>query len=139
MKFKRTRQEDNGINLTPLIDVVFLLLIFFMVSTSFTKETHLTLDIPQAVGSPTTDTAALLEIILEADGGISINGRALINNSIEAVKAGIQELSSGDNNLPVTLTADAKTPHEHVVKVMDAVGQLGFSRLSITTRRPDNP
>lgn len=139
MKFKRTRQEDNGINLTPLIDVVFLLLIFFMVSTSFTKETHLTLDIPQAVGSPTTDTAAPLEIILEADGSISINGRALINNSIEAVKAGIQELSSGDNNLPVTLTADAKTPHEHVVKVMDAVGQLGFSRLSITTRRPDNP
>lgn len=139
MKFKRTRQEDSGINLTPLIDVVFLLLIFFMVSTSFTKETHLTLDIPEAVGSPTTDTAALLEIILEADGSISINGRALINNSIEAVKAGIQELSSGDNNLPVTLTADAKTPHEHVVKVMDAVGQLGFSRLSITTRRPDNP
>lgn len=137
MKFKRTQPEDSGINLTPLIDVVFLLLIFFMVSTSFTKETHLALEIPQAVGAPTSDALVPLDIVVEADGAIAINGRALINSSVDAIKAGIQELSSGDTTLPVTLTADAKAAHEHVVKVMDAVGQLGFAKLSITTRRPD--
>lgn len=137
MKFKRSRSEDEGINLTPLIDVVFLLLIFFMVSTSFTKQTHLAIDIPQAVGQPTTDAPVPIDIILAPDGAVSINGRALINDSFDTLKAGIVEVAGGDNQQPITLTADARTPHEFVVRVMDAAGQLGFSRLSITTRRPE--
>lgn len=137
MKFNRQRAETEGINLTPLIDVVFLLLIFFMVSTSFTKETHLNIDIPQAVGEPTQEIDDGIDIVLGADGSIAINGRALVNDNLDTLKTALREVSGDNNKLPLSLTADAKTAHEHVVRVMDAAGQLGFSRLSVTTRRPE--
>jgi biopolymer transport protein ExbD len=138
MKFNRQRAETEGINLTPLIDVVFLLLIFFMVSTSFTKETHLNIDIPQAVGEPTQEIDDGIDIVLGADGSIAINGRALVNDNLDTLKTALREVSGDNNKLPLSLTADAKTAHEHVVRVMDAAGQLGFSRLSVTTRRPES-
>ena len=136
MKFKRQVKTEDSINLTPLIDVVFLLLIFFMVSTTFTKETHLRLDLPEAEGEPSTDVEVPLDILIAADGSYSINGQALANQKIETLKRALQTLSEGNNSLPLTITADAKSPHQAVVTAMDAAGQLGFVRLSISTRRP---
>ena len=137
MKFRRQNRDEEGVNLTPLIDVVFLLLIFFMVSTTFTKETHLTLDLPEATGEPSSDLPDQLEIVISVDGSYSLNGKALVNNKIETLMSGIQKLSEGNTKLPLIVTADAKTPHQAVVQAMDAAGQLGFSHLSITTRQPE--
>lgn len=136
MKFRRQRTEDEGINLTPLIDVVFLLLIFFMVSTTFTKRTQLSVDLPEAVGEQNSQPPRQIEIMIAADGSYAVNDQALVNNKIETLKAAISKLAEGDNKVPLILTADAKTPHQAVVQAMDAAGQLGFAHLSITTRQP---
>ncbi|MCX2981412.1 biopolymer transporter ExbD [Halieaceae bacterium IMCC14734] len=136
MKFRRQQLEEVNVNLTPLIDVVFLLLIFFMVSTSFTKETHLTIDLPEAVGSPNPELPEHIEIMISEAGQYSINARSLADNDRNTLMAAIRQLSQGDTSLPMVITADAQTPHEAVVRAMDAAGQLGFIRLSITTITP---
>lgn len=137
MKFRRQRTEDEGINLTPLIDVVFLLLIFFMVSTTFTKRTQLSVDLPEAVGEKNSEAPRQIEIMISADGSYAVNDQALVNNKVETLKAAITKLAEGDTKIPLVITADAKTPHQAVVQAMDAAGQLGFAHLSITTRQPD--
>lgn len=137
MKFRRQRTEDEGINLTPLIDVVFLLLIFFMVSTTFTKETHLSIDLPEAVGEKSSEIPDQIEILINGDGSYSVNGLALVNNKVATLRSALDKVAEGNYQLPLVITADAKTPHQAVVQAMDVAGQLGFARLSITTRQPD--
>ncbi|HEY0894182.1 MAG TPA: biopolymer transporter ExbD [Cellvibrio sp.] len=137
MKFRRQRTEDEGINLTPLIDVVFLLLIFFMVSTTFTKETHLSVDLPEAVGEQSSELPDQIEILISTEGSYSVNGQALVNSKIETLKSAITKTAEGNTEVPLVITADAKTPHQAVVQAMDAAGQLGFAHLSITTRQPE--
>jgi biopolymer transport protein ExbD len=137
VKFRRQKTEDEGINLTPLIDVVFLLLIFFMVSTTFTKETHLSVDLPEAVGEQSSELPKQIEILINSDGSYSVNGLALVNNKVATLKSALEKTAEGDNQLPLVITADAKTPHQAVVQAMDVAGQLGFARLSITTRQPE--
>jgi biopolymer transport protein ExbD len=138
MKFHRQKVEDQGINLTPLIDVVFLLLIFFMVSTTFTKETHLSVDLPEAVGEQSSELPEQIEILISAEGSYSVNGQALVNSKIATLKSALEKTSEGNNSVPLIITADANTPHQAVVQAMDAAGQLGFARLSITTRQPES-
>lgn len=136
MKFKRRAKEELSVDLTPLIDVVFLLLIFFMVSTTFTKENHLTIDLPEASGEVAETTAKQIEVIISAEGQISINDKVLLNNQVKTVKQALGKVSGGDQSLPLIITADGKAPHQSVITAMDAAGQLGFSHLSITTRNP---
>lgn len=137
MKFKRQSSQEDSINLTPLIDVVFLLLIFFMVSTTFTKETHLKVDLPEAVGEPGLKQAEPLEILIDAQGNYSVNDKALINNQAKTLKAALLKIAEGNLERPLMLTADAKTPHQAVITAMDAAGQAGFVHLSMTTRKPN--
>ena len=137
MKFRRQKTEDEGINLTPLIDVVFLLLIFFMVSTTFTKETHLSVDLPEAVGEQSSERPDQIEILISTEGSYSVNGQALVNSKIETLKSAISKTADGNTKVPLVITADAKTPHQAVVQARDAAGQLGFAQLSITTRQPE--
>jgi len=135
LNFKRQASEEVSVNLTPLIDVVFLLLIFFMVSTTFTKESHLEIDLPQSSGEPAKTAVDEIEVIVNAEGEYSVNERALINNQEDTLKKAIEKLSNGNTKVPFIITADAKTDHEFVVRVMDVAGQLGFVQLSITTQR----
>ncbi|MFT7261877.1 MAG: biopolymer transport protein ExbD [Glaciecola sp.] len=135
MNFKRQSKEMVEVNLTPLIDVVFLLLIFFMVSTTFTKENHLSIDLPEASAEQQPVATNRLEIIITASGSYSINGKTLINNQLDTLKRGLMKAADGEKGLPVTITADANTPHQAVVRAMDASGQTGFVNLSITTRK----
>ncbi|GLS26450.1 ExbD/TolR family protein [Marinibactrum halimedae] len=136
MKFRRQHRGEDGINLTPLIDVVFLLLIFFMVSTTFTKETHLNVDLPEAVANPSQDQPEMIEILIGVDGSFSVDGNSLVNKRIDTLMKALNESSEGNSQRPLIITADAKTPHQAVVTAMDAAGQLGFVNLSITTKRP---
>lgn len=136
MKFRRKVRTEDSVNITPLIDVVFLLLIFFMVSTTFTKETHLEVNLPEATGQPAPEDKEEIDVLINAEGGFAVNGRSLVNTQLKTLKAAIEKTSDGDNQLPMTITADAKTPHQSVVTAMDAAAQLGFVKLSITTKNP---
>lgn len=136
MNFKRQNREEIAVNLTPLIDIVFLLLIFFMVSTTFTKENHLSIDLPEASSEQRTVAPQAIEILISASGEYSINDHALINHKLDTLKRGLQKALGDNSTAPVIITADARTPHEAVVRAMDAAGQLGLVNLSITTRQP---
>lgn len=136
MKFKRTVREELAINITPLIDVVFLLLIFFMVTTTFSKETRLLVNLPEANAETTESEPASIEVIVAIDGSYTINGKALINTQLGTLMRGLDLVSGGDTNLPVLLLADAEAKHQSVVTAMDAIGQAGFTRLNIATQRP---
>lgn len=137
MQFRRQAKEQDGVNLTPLIDVVFLLLIFFMVSTTFTKESHLELNLPEAAGPEAREEPRAVEVLINADGSYSVDGRALINKKLATLKSALSEVSAGEYNRPLVITADATAQHQAVVRAMDAAGQLGFVNLSITTRQPE--
>jgi biopolymer transport protein ExbD len=134
LKFSRRTKPEVDVNLTPLIDVVFLLLIFFMVSTTFSKDTQLTIDLPEASGVPSPTAQQQIEITVTRAGSYAINEVALVNNTVETLKTAIGKVSAGDTTLPLIITADSATPHQAVVTAMDAAGQLGFSKLSITTK-----
>ena len=136
MKFHRLHREEVGINLTPLIDVVFLLLIFFMVSTTFTRETQLSIDLPEATGSARENTQQQVEILVDEAGNYRVNGQGLVDNRMRTLQAAIYKISAGDTTLPMVITADADAAHQYVVRAMDAAGQMGFVHLSITTRQP---
>lgn len=135
MNFKRQSKAQLEINLAPLIDVVFLLLIFFMVTTTFTKESRLTVDLPEADGVATEAIPEQLEILISADGQYAINGRVLVNSARKTLRAALQKVSEGDSSRPLVITADANTPHQAVVTAMDVAGQLQFVHLSITTQQ----
>jgi biopolymer transport protein ExbD len=137
VQFRRQSNQDEQINLTPLIDVVFLLLIFFMVSTTFTKETHLEIDLPEASAEPATASESVsIDISIQVTGDYVINGQALVNQQSITLQRALKKVAGGDNTLPLTITADANTPHQAVVRAMDVAGQLGFAQLRITTRQP---
>ena len=106
-----------------------------MVSTTFTKESHLEIDLPQSSAEPAKPVIDEIEVVINAAGEYSVNDRSLVNNQEDTLKRAVQKLSEGKNNIPFIITADSKTQHEYVVRVMDVAGQLGFVQLSITTQR----
>jgi biopolymer transport protein ExbD len=136
LKFRRQRREEVGINLTPLIDVVFLLLIFFMVSTTFNRETQLSVDLPEAEGQVKATEGEQIEILIDESGRYRVNGQGLVDARMRTLQAAIYRISAGDTTLPMIITADAQAAHEDVVRAMDAAGRMGFVHLSITTRQP---
>jgi len=139
VKVKRLANNlDTTVELTPLIDVVFLLLIFFMVSTTFIRETQLKIDLPEATGELQQVEGQALEVSISRDGEYSINSQLLVNSKIETLMRGLQEASKGDLKKRLIVTADANASHQSVVRAMDAAGQVGLSRISITTQNPDD-
>ncbi len=120
--------------MTSLIDVVLLLLIFFMVSTSFVKESQISITLPEADSKAVVDALPeQLEIMITAKGTYLINGRELVNNRPETIRNALQRMSTGDTSLPLTISADANSRHQHVVTAMDVAGRLGFTKISIAT------
>lgn len=136
MEFRRQVREEESINLTPLIDVVFLLLIFFMVSTTFTKETHLAVDLPEASTEAVTVVKKGIDIVVRQNGDYAINGKNIINNQANTLYRALEIEAAGNNRQPLVITADAKASHQAVVRAMDVAGKLGFEQLRITTQEP---
>lgn len=139
MKFRRKIREEPSVNITPLIDVVFLLLIFFMVTTTFNRETRLLVNLPEADAVPSENLPDQIEIIVSQSGTYSINGRVLINTDLATFMQGLEQVSATDRSMPILLIADAEATHQSVVTAMDGIGKMGFSRLSIATQRPTMP
>lgn len=137
MKFQRQPVEDVNVNLTPLIDVVFLLLIFFMVSTTFTRERELTVDLPKAVGAESAEEVKALEVEVSADGEYAVNQRRLVNRERKTLSKALKDVADGDYMVPLVITADASAPHQAVMTAMDVAGQLGFSRLRLTAQQAE--
>ena len=104
MKFRRQRRDEVSINLTPLIDVVFLLLIFFMVSTTFTRETQLSIDLPEAEGDVKQSSDQEIEILIDEAGGYRVNGQGLVDARMRTLQAAIYKISAGDTTLPMIIT-----------------------------------
>jgi biopolymer transport protein ExbD len=138
MKLQHHTLEDPTVDLTSLIDVVFLLLIFFMVSTTFEHTALLKVDLPEA--SAVEDRSQLpdsLELVIDADGRMFLNDQRLVDSEERTIRAAIEQAVGDDRTLPLVLRADRMTPHHHVVTAMDVAAQMGFSNLSIATDRSD--
>ena len=133
MNLKPERREDIDLNLTPLIDVVFLLLIFFMVSTTFEKTSKLKIDLPEASAQATQQVNKKIVIGIDVKGRYYINDRQLVNTQLKTLKLALLKIAGDNKEVPIVLRADAKTPHQAVVRAMDAASQLGLTRLSIST------
>jgi biopolymer transport protein ExbD len=134
MKLNLRAKAEPEVNLTSLIDVVLLLLIFFMVSTSFVKESQISITLPEAEAETIVEEVPeQLEIMITEQGTYLVNGRELVNNRPETIRNALQRVSTGDTSLPLTISADANARHQHVVTAMDVAGRLGFTRISIAT------
>lgn len=136
MNLQPGNEDEPDINLTPLIDVVFLLLIFFMVSTTFERQAALKIDLPEAsVAAEQAEPVEKLELVIDREGRMYLNDRALTDSRPATIEAAFREAVGDDRSQPVLLRADSLTPHHFVVTAMDVTGQLGFERLSIATEQ----
>ena len=136
MQLRAKKSEDPEISLTSLIDVVFLLLIFFMVSTTFEQQAVLKVDLPEAsnVSHPENQPDSF-ELVIDPKGQYYLNDRQLMDGRPSTLRAAFEEAAGEKRNIPIILRADAETPHHFVVTAMDVTAQLGFTRLSIATER----
>lgn len=129
-------QDEPEINLTPLIDVVFLLLIFFMVSTTFEQQSRIQIELPEATAEPATAEDESLEIIIDREGRYFIGDKQVVNTELKTLKAAISKtLGRKDIEIPVIIRADANTPHQAVVRALDATSQLGLTQISLATSK----
>jgi biopolymer transport protein ExbD len=137
MNIKPRHREDPEINLISLIDVMLVLLIFFMISTTFNQEGRVKVQLPQSSDKPTPRTTHdPLVITVTAEGSYRVNERTLINSSPDTLRAALVK-EAGSNRGPITIRADARTTHQAVVTAMDVAGRLGFSQLNIATVHED--
>jgi len=149
VKFRDSNSEEEPqLNITPLIDVVFLLLIFFMVSTTFSKENQLRIKLPESSEtSEQVQPPSFVEIQISADGQYAVQSskeataKPLVNNAEETLMRAIELAAKGNKDLDVAIRADRKTPHESVIRAMDAARRLGLTRITFVTQRaaPNEP
>ena len=138
MNLRPRRPEPPDINLTPLIDVVFLLLIFFMVSTTFKEDARIQLRLPEAQGEEVpAEEAKSLVILIDRAGTFYVNDRQVVDTRLATLRKAIAGAAGAARDLPVILKADAGTPHQSVMTAMDAASQLGLVRFSFAATRPD--
>ncbi len=134
MNLRSHRKEDEPeVNMTSLIDVVFLLLIFFMVSTSFDRHARLKVSLPEASAKAVLTQGKQIVLTIDASGKYYINDRQVINTSLATLKQALAKILNGKKDQTIVLRADGQSTHQSVVRAMDAVSQLGITRLSIAT------
>lgn len=134
MNLRPKRRDDNLlVDITPLIDVVFILLLFFMVASTFDKQAKLKIDLPEASAQTQMQESTSVVISIDARGNYHINERQLVNSQKETLKLALQKTVGNNKDTPLVLRADARTPHQAVVNAMDVAAQLGLTRLSIAT------
>jgi biopolymer transport protein ExbD len=133
MKLSPRRREDPELNLTSLIDVVLLLVIFFMVSTTFVEEGRLKVELPSASEEPVTAIQDPIVITITAQGSYRVNEQPLVNNSRETLMAAVRKVAGARRDAPVTIRADGRATHQVVVTAMDVAARLGFTQVNIAT------
>jgi biopolymer transport protein ExbD len=136
VNLKPRRHEEPDINMVSLIDVVLMLVIFFMLSARFSGEGRLRIHLPQAAAAPVehADPEALV-VTVTAGGSYLVNNRELVNASTDTLRRAIEQVTAARRDLPVNLRADGRATHQSVVTAMDVLGQLGFAQLNFVTTR----
>jgi len=138
VNIRNSGRQKVTLDLTPLIDVVFLLLIFFMVSTTFDKQTQLKVDLPEASEQAAEDQEKdQIAITIDVNGHFYINDEELITHDLETLKRALSKFSAERTDVPVLVSSDKQAPFQAAVMVMDAVGQVGLTRLSFVARQTD--
>ncbi|MBZ4193952.1 MAG: biopolymer transporter ExbD [Candidatus Contendobacter sp.] len=132
MNLRPRHREEPELNLVPMIDVVLVLLIFFMIATSLRHEALLEIRLPEASGQPMPSTVAQLEVSITADGRYAVNGQTLEGHEPAALKTKLLA-ATGGRILPLTISADGRTPHQAVATALDVAAQLGLQHLSLAT------
>ena len=127
--------DEPDFNLTPLIDVVFLLLIFFMVSTTFEHQSRIKIDLPEASAAPTSQEDEKLEILIDAQGRYFIGDQQVVNTTAKTLKSAISKAVGEREGLAVIIRADAETPHQAVITALDVTSQLGLTHISLATSK----
>ncbi len=136
MNLKTGRTDEPEVNLTPLIDVVFILLIFFMVSTTFQRESEIRIELPEATSEPVEQEKDVLEIVIDEQGHYFIDEQQVVNVELETLMKAIRKFMGDRTELPVVIRADRHTPYEAVIRAMDATAQLGLLQMSLATNQP---
>ena len=136
MNIRPRRRRSTSVDITPLIDVVFLLLIFFMVSTTFERETQILIELPEAAGQEAQETPSDLEITIDRHGVFYVNKLEVINTEIETLKTAIGKAVGDKRDSNVIISADAMTPHQAVMTAMDAASQMGLLHMTFTAQQP---
>lgn len=140
MKVGSNREPDAPeINLIPLIDVLFCLILFLVLTTSFNQRAALKLQLPQAQAGVVPDAGTPLIVLIDVDGKFFIGNNEVLKNDVASLKEAIVRVAGNDRTQSVILRADSRTPHQAVVTAMDALGQLGFVKLSIATTPESKP
>jgi biopolymer transport protein ExbD len=133
VRIASARSDEFEINVISLIDVLLTLLMFFVLTTTFVQQAQMKVTLPQAESAKDTAVPDALTIVIDREGHYSIGNREVLDPGLQSLEAAIQRSAGDDRSRPVTLRADAMTPHQAVVTAMDALGELGFTRLSIAT------
>jgi len=134
MNFQPKRKEDVELNITPLIDVVFLLLIFFMITTTFERESELSITLPEASREVSEAKPDAIRVSVDARSRVYVNDQALLNTRTTTIKEAIDKALGDLRDVPVIISADAEATHQIVVNVMDAARQLGLVKITFATR-----
>lgn len=133
----RRPREDVTISVTPLIDVILTLLIFFMVSSKFNRDTQMHVNLPQASGESTLETSKnVVEISVDDSGNIFVNAHKVASQDVVTIQSALDQVSAGNHELPLIISADGKAPYQSVALAMDAAGQLGFHKLTMAAQAP---
>lgn len=136
MNFRQKQEDVLDVNITPLIDVVFLLLIFFMVSTTFNKEAEIQIDLPEAAAEPAKKPEFVVEISIDNLGRYFVNDRRIRDSKVETLKLAIKETVGDKKNPHVIINSDKDSSYQSVMTAMDAVRQLGLYKFSLTVKQP---
>lgn len=135
MNLRQRRPQSAEINLTALIDVVFLLLIFFMVSTTFEKETRIEIELPRASTEAAPPDEDVLDLVIDQEGRFFVNEREVISTEPASLKGAVNKVADGRTDLPVKIRADAEAPYQAVITAMDVLTQLGLTHMSFIATR----
>ncbi len=134
MNFRRRKKRQVEITLTPMIDVVFLLLIFFMVTTTFNRETELNIVLPEAKGNEKSERDDVLSLTIDAEGIYYVNKHQLVNQKLSTLRKALQDEAGHSRTMPFIINADAETPHQAVISALDVASQMGFSRITFAAK-----
>jgi len=134
MKFQPKQPEEVDLNITPLIDVVFLLLIFFMVSTTFDHESEVNITLPEASKEIAQAKPDAINVAIDNESRIFINKNELVNSQISTIKEALYDISADLEDAPIIISADEETPYQVVIRTMDAARQLGLVKITFATR-----
>lgn len=134
LNFRKGRLEEPEINLIPFIDVLLVVLIFLMLSTTYSKFTELQVTLPIADAEKLRERPREIIVVVSADGRYVVNRKPVEGRSVERLTAELSAVAEGSSDLIVIVSADATAAHQSVVNVMDAARRAGLPRLTFATQ-----